>query len=170
MLNRGRSAWLLAIVAVLAGWLGVTSASARSPQDRQARLEAEADATADGQRSLAAAGPRAPRTARMRLRGGKVITVWRLCVVAKDIAGKNRAVEAAADKLDVLEAVVDARKSAFKSFLRAHPEKALPSAAYERFRTLHASYSFALSRFNAHVTRYNAAAKRHNDVLHACEV
>jgi hypothetical protein len=74
------------------------------------------------------------------------------------------------DKLDPLEAVVNARKSVFQSFLRAHPEKALPSPAYERFRTLRASYSLALSRFNAQVVRYNAAAKRHNDVLHACEV
>jgi hypothetical protein len=106
----------------------------------------------------------------MRLRGGKVITVWRVCVIRKDIAGKNRAVEAEADELDPLEAVVHARKSALQTFLRAHPEKALPSAAYERYLTLHASYSAALARFNAQVTRYNAAAKRHNDVLHACEV
>ena len=106
----------------------------------------------------------------MRLRGGKVVTVWRVCVMRKDIAGKNRAVEAEADKLDPLEKVLTQRKSALQSFLRVHPEKALPPAAYERYRTLHASYSAALSRFNAQVARYNAAATRHNDVLHACEV
>jgi hypothetical protein len=88
----------------------------------------------------------------------------------KDITGKNRAVEAEADRLEPLEAVVNARKSALQSFLRAHPEEALPPATYRRYRTLRDSYSVALSRFNAQVARYNAAAKRHNDVLHACEV
>jgi hypothetical protein len=168
MSSRGRAAWLFFAVAVLAGSLGVVSASATSPVDRQAG--AMIDDTVDDERSTASAGRRIPRTARMRLRGGKVITVWRLCVVAKDIAGKNRVVEAAAENLDSLEAVVNARKSAFQSFLGAHPEKTLPPAVYERFRTLRASYSLALSRFNAQVVRYNAAAKRHNDVLHACKV
>lgn len=106
----------------------------------------------------------------MRLRGGKVVTVWRLCVMRKDIAGKNREVEAEADKLDSLEAIVTDRESALQRFLRAHPQKALPPAAYDRFRALRRSYSGAVSRFNAQVARYNAAAKRHNDVLRACEV
>jgi len=106
----------------------------------------------------------------MRLRGGKVITVWRVCVIAKDIAGKNRVVEAEADRLDPLRRRVTERETALRRFDRAHPEKALPPAVYARFRTLRLSYSVALSRFNVQVARYNAAAKRHNDVLHACEV
>jgi hypothetical protein len=166
--DRGRSAWLLVVVTVLAASSGVTSANAGSPHERQVRRAI--DLGVDQQRSTASTPRSAPRTARMRLRGGKVITVWRICVMRKDIAGKNRAVEAEADRLDPLEAVVNARKSALQSFLRAHPEKALPPATYQVYRTLRDSYSVALSRFNAQVARYNAAARRHNDVLHACEV
>jgi hypothetical protein len=128
------------------------------------------DEAGDDQRSPAPVERRAPRTMRVRLHGGKVITVWRICAIRKDIDGKDRAAAAEADKLDPLKRVVAQRETALKRFLDAHSEQALAPTAYARYQTLRQSYKVALSRFNAQVARYNAAAKRHNDALYACQV
>lgn len=167
MRDRGRSTWLLVIVA-FAGSLGVASASASPLLDRQGR--AAGTEAVDDQRSTAAVGRRAPGTMRMRLHSGKVITVWRICAIRKDISGKDRDAGAEADKLDPLKQVVIGRKRALDRFLEAHPEQALVPAAYARYQTVRRSYQLAVSRFNAQISRYNAAAKRHNDALYACEV
>jgi hypothetical protein len=168
MRSWGRLAWLLVVVGFVACSLGAASAGAGSDPERQARRAS--DATADEQRSVTSARRRDPRTARMRLRGGRVITVWRICVARKGIGAKKRAVETEADRLDPLERIVAKRETALRRFDRAHPEKALPPALYAHFQKLRVSYSVAVSRLNAQVARYNAAAKRHNDVLYACEV
>jgi hypothetical protein len=106
----------------------------------------------------------------VRLHGGRVITVWRICAIRKDIAGKDRAAGAEADKLDPLKRVVAERRTALNRFLDAHSEQALAPAAYARYEALRRSYKVAVSRFNVQVARYNIAAKRHNDALYACEV
>jgi len=161
---------MLVASAVIAG-LAAAAASAGS-QWTGANLPGRplADRVADDERATAAAQRRNPRTVRMRLRSGKVITVWRWCVIAKDVAGKNRVVEAEADRLMPLENAADRAEASLKEFLRAHPERSLPAEVFTRFTALKTTYSLAVSRFNAQVARYNAAAKRHNDVLHACKV
>ncbi len=167
MLGRCRSALILVSSMIVCGALAPGAAAAGSSvgQDLQ-----PSKAFTDETRDTMAVSRRSPRTARLRLRGGKVITVWRFCAMRKDIGGKNRAAEAEADKLDPLEQVLTARKTALQRFLDAHPEQSLPSDLYRRYTELRGAYSLARSRFNAQVDRYNAAADRYNDALESCKV
>jgi hypothetical protein len=169
MIEVRRCARFLVAPAVLAGAL-LSASTIGAAISTESVSRTQLDRTADEQRTTTSELRRGPRTMRMRLRSGKVITVWRMCAIRKDIAGKSRAAEREADRLDPLERAVTAREAVVNRFLDAHPEQALAPSAYARYEVLRQSYKIAVSRFNAQIARYNAAAKRHNDALYACKV
>ena len=168
-LDLRRCASMLVVWTLVCGAIVSTSATAAvNVGDTETRATDEAMGAKP--RSVTSSVRRVPRTTRMRLHGGRVITVWRVCVWAKGISGKKRAMEVEADRLAPLRQTAERREAAVKAFLRAHPERALPSGLYARFEALRDAYSLAVSKYNAQVSRYNAAVKRHNDVLYACKV
>ena len=166
-MDRGRNLVMLIATAIAVGVFAPLAGAYTG--DRPSATRASTKATAE--RTLAArlAKRKGPRD-NVRLYGGRIVTVWRVCVVAKGLSGKKRAIEVEETRLVPLRRAANSAEQAMRRFLAAHPERSLAPGPYARYKELDQAYRLAVSRFNGQVKRFNAAVKAHNNVLQACRI
>src|SRR3954464_6082415 len=79
---------------------------------------------------------------------GSLVTIDKACGRSHDVDARETNVTQARGELPGLRRRLRAADSVFSTFLGAHPRKTLPTAEFERYKSLRVRYEAALAAYN----------------------